>query len=320
MISLCMIVRDNETTIEAAILSAKPWVDEIIVVDTGSKDQTPEICRRLGAQVHFMTWPDSFSAARNESLRYATGDWIFWMDSDDSFPADQGARMRALVDSDPPPEVLGFNMKVHCPYASEDGDVGVTAVDHCKLFRNRPDLRFEFRIHEQILPSIDRAGGVVVSTDIYVIHSGAERSPAGLRRKLHRDVRLLKLENRERPDHPFALFNIGMTMVDCGRYRLGTRALWHCISVSGGVGSHVRKAYALLAGAFMAISRADEALAACQEGLSRFPDDPELLFRSGVALHALRRLSESERAYLDALDSRSKYPISSVDLDFCKSC
>ena len=51
MISLCMIVRDNETTIEAAILSAKPWVDEIIVVDTGSKGQTPEICRRLGAVV-----------------------------------------------------------------------------------------------------------------------------------------------------------------------------------------------------------------------------------------------------------------------------
>ena len=68
-----MIVRDNEGTIRAALESIKPWVDEMIVVDTGSKDSTPEIARSLGAKVYHFTWCDSFAAARNESLKYASG-------------------------------------------------------------------------------------------------------------------------------------------------------------------------------------------------------------------------------------------------------
>src|SRR5207249_11363200 len=81
-ISLCMIARDNANTIQAALESIKPWVDEMIVVDTGSIDETPKIARRLGAGVYRFAWCDDFSAARNESLKYARGEWIFWMDSD----------------------------------------------------------------------------------------------------------------------------------------------------------------------------------------------------------------------------------------------
>jgi glycosyltransferase involved in cell wall biosynthesis len=72
-LSLCMIVRDNARTIRPALESIRPWVDEMVVVDTGSTDDTPRIVAELGARVFHFTWIDHFAAARNESLRHARG-------------------------------------------------------------------------------------------------------------------------------------------------------------------------------------------------------------------------------------------------------
>ncbi|MBL8799298.1 MAG: glycosyltransferase, partial [Planctomycetia bacterium] len=95
-LSLCMIVRDSARTLGACLQSIRPWVDEMIVVDTGSRDHTPELAARLGARVVHFPWPDSFAIARNESLRHARGRWVFWMDSDDTIDAANGRQLREL--------------------------------------------------------------------------------------------------------------------------------------------------------------------------------------------------------------------------------
>jgi GT2 family glycosyltransferase/SAM-dependent methyltransferase len=212
-LSLCMIVRNNAKTIGPAIESIKPFVDEMIIVDTGSTDETPHICEQLGAKVFHFPWCDDFSAARNESIRHATGRWIFWMDSDDTIDEANGRALRERAIGPHDPNVFGYVVQVHCPGKSglpED----MHAVDHVKLFRNRSDLRFEFRIHEQILGPIRRAGGTVGWTNLFVVHSGYDRSPEGPQGKLDRDLKLLHLELQDRPDHPFVLFNLGMTHAD----------------------------------------------------------------------------------------------------------
>jgi GT2 family glycosyltransferase len=158
ILSLCMIVRNNAGTIRPCLESIKPWVDEMIVVDTGSTDATPDICRELGAQVYHFPWPDSFSIARNESLKYARGQWIFWMDSDDIIDPENGRKLRELAYRQHDPKNLGYIMQVHCPGKGFDGMHDVTIVDHLKLFRNRPDLRFEGRIHGGCVES--RGGAV----------------------------------------------------------------------------------------------------------------------------------------------------------------
>ena len=190
-LSLCMIVRDNEATIEACLDSIYPWVDEIIVVDTGSLDRTVEICRRFGAQVHYFQWCDDFSAARNVSIQHAKGDWVFWMDSDDVISQEQGRRLRMLVYGEHGDDISGYVMQVHCPSEKPDQ---LTVVDHIKVFRNRPEHQFEHRIHEQILPSIRRTGGNIAFTDIHVIHCGSRQTPEVRQRKLERDFRILELD------------------------------------------------------------------------------------------------------------------------------
>jgi GT2 family glycosyltransferase/tetratricopeptide (TPR) repeat protein/SAM-dependent methyltransferase len=301
LLSLCMIVRDNARTLPACLESIRPWVDEMVVVDTGSTDDTPRIAERLGARVVHFPWCDSFAAARNESLRHARGAWVFWMDSDDVIDADNGRQLRELARRAADPAILGYGVQVHCPGPGADGETDITVVDHVKLFRNRPDLRFQGRIHEQILPAIRRAGGDVALTDLFVVHAGCDHSPEGQRKKLERDLRLLHLELREQPDHPFTLFNLGMTHADVGEYEKAvdylTRSLQHC----GPTDSHLRKVYALLVHCHTQRRRYPAAWETCQEGRRRFPADPELRFREAVLLQETGRLREAARAYEDLL-------------------
>ena len=96
-VSLCLIVKNEEHNLPACLGSAADLVDEVVVVDTGSTDGTKEVARKSGAKVHDFPWIDDFSAARNETLKHATGDWIFWMDADDRLDEDNRARLRALL-------------------------------------------------------------------------------------------------------------------------------------------------------------------------------------------------------------------------------
>src|SRR5690625_2515683 len=82
-ISLCMIVKNEEKTIGRCLNSVHDLVDEIIIVDTGSKDQTKRLCRRFTDRLFDFKWVDNFSAARNFSFSHATQDFILWLDGDD---------------------------------------------------------------------------------------------------------------------------------------------------------------------------------------------------------------------------------------------
>lgn len=312
-ISLCMITRNNEQTIGPALASIRPYVDEIIVVDTGSTDRTMEICRQHGARVEQFPWIDDFATARNESLKYAKGEWIFWMDSDDTITPACGRALRELVDGRHGWDVLGYVMQVHCPSHSAGSAHDLTVVDHVKLFRNRSDLQFEFRIHEQIIPAIRRAGGNVLRTDLYVVHSGSDQTPEGRKRKLERDYRILHRELADHPDHPFVLFNLGMTYADEPQYDEAIRYLTRCVEVSHPDESHLRKAYALLVGAYYQSERPDQAWTACQHGLQLYPEDLELRFRAGILHHALDRHAEAIQAYESVLAAEAPSYFSSID-------
>ena len=314
-LSLCMIVRDNEDTIGPCLESIRPWVDEIIIVDTGSIDRTPEICREYGARMFEFPWCDDFSAARNESIKHATGKWIFWMDSDDTITEECGRKLKELANQSHPDHTLGYIMQVHCP--GPEGDVSMTAVDHVKLFRNLPELQFEHRIHEQIIPAIRRRGGEVSWTDLYVVHSGSDHSVEGRKRKLERDYRLLELDNKERPNHPFVLFNLGMTYADDEKYPEAIKYLKQCLEVSHPEESQVRKAYALLVNALSQNEQQEEAWDYCCQGLTHFSNDKELLFRQAMLHHHFGRLLDAEQTYLRVINEQTDRHFTSIDVGLC---
>lgn len=103
-------------------------------------------------------------------------------------------------------------------------------MDHVRLFRNDPGVRWEYRVHEQILPSLRRRGADVRWSDVVIQHIGYQDS-ALRRRKLERDGRILRLENAQKPDDPFILFNLGSIAQELGRVEEAAAFLggsWGC--------------------------------------------------------------------------------------------
>ena len=168
-ISLCVMARNEQANLAACLGPVMNLVGEAIVVDTGSTDRTREIARGCGARVFDFPWCDSFAAGRNETLRHATGDWIFWLDADDRIDEDNHAKLRAQF-ADLRDENVGYVMKVASGPLGDSSAARV--VDQIRLFRNHPQIRWEYRVHEQILAAICRQGGVRRWTDVVVQHVG----------------------------------------------------------------------------------------------------------------------------------------------------
>jgi len=278
-LSLCMIVRNEEPRIGQCLQSIAPYVDEMVVVDTGSTDRTREIARDCGARVFDFPWTDSFSEARNQSLAQARGQWIFWMDADDVISPECGAQLKELIRRHPDRDVA-YQVQVRIPPGPNEYSLSV--VDHVKLFPNRPDIRFEFCIHEQVLSSLRRAGMDIRFSDLYVTHANYDRSDAGQKLKRLRDFRLLQRDIREHPNHPFVLFNLGMTYLYAVKeFEVAAHYLRRSLDASHWQDSIVRKAYALLTSARICQQDWEQAAAANEEGRTYYPDDAELLFQAG---------------------------------------
>jgi tetratricopeptide (TPR) repeat protein len=186
-------------------------------------------------------------------------------------------------------------------------------VDHVKIFRNHPGIRFTGRIHEQVLPAIRQLGLDVRWTDIRVRHSGSDQTPHGRACKHARDLRLLELELQEHPDCTFARFNLGMTLLDAGRAEDAVDQLCRSLQLASPGDSHLRKVYALLVQCYCELGRRQTALRSCLQGLELYPDDPELMFRRGVLLQTEGQLQQAEESFQSVLQDSQGRHFSSID-------
>lgn len=308
-VSLCIIARNEEKNLPHCLGSAADLADDVVVVDTGSTDRTKEIAQGFGARVFDFPWQDSFALARNESLRHARGEWIFWLDADDRLDEDNRRLLRQLF-SQLPPANVGYVMKCLCLPDQEGG--GATVVDHIRLFRNDPRIRWRYRVHEQILMAIRESGGQIHWSDVVVHHTGYQ-DPARRGPKLDRDLRLLLLEQAEHPDEPFVLFNLGWTEYELGRCEEALSLLRRSLERSKPGDSIVRKIYALMLQCYGRLGRGKEALAVCREGQQVCPEDAELLYEEGRLLLDQGQLSAAEACFVRLVKERPQQYFASVD-------
>ena len=173
-LSLCMIVKNEQSNLVRCLSSVKAAVDEIIVVDTGSTDRTKEIAAVFGAKVFDAPWNDDFAEARNTALSKATGDWIFVLDADEAVsPADCLKLKGLLKHAGKRKDAAGWlvTTRNYSPdmnlegwtandgsYGSEEAASGWFPSVKVRLFRNDPRIRYEGAVHEMVEPSMKRAG------------------------------------------------------------------------------------------------------------------------------------------------------------------
>ena len=167
-------------------------------------------------------------------------------------------------------------------------------MDHVKLFRNKKDIQFVGRIHEQCLESIRMHGEIQRIKDVVILHAGYDTSPEGQRKKRERDWPLLLLDYEERPDHPFPRFNMGMTYhYSAGGHEAAVEWLRKSIDVSGPHDSTLRKAWSMMGVSLRELGRLEEAEQAFRDGLAQVGTDPELSFQLAITLCSQGRFAEA---------------------------
>ena len=158
-LSVCLIVKDEEEVIGRCLNCAIKFADEIIVVDTGSTDNTVQEAKKYTDEIYFYKWNDDFSAARNYAFEKASCDFLMWLDADDVITDKNGGKIKALVkDAD-------FDM-AFLPYATAFENGRATFVYYReRIFRRSKNYRFSGAVHEAVVPR-----GNIVYADAVVYH------------------------------------------------------------------------------------------------------------------------------------------------------
>lgn len=221
-ISQCMIVKDEEKNIEKALSWGKNLFWEQIVVDTGSSDRTVEIAKRLGARIYHFPWRDDFAAAKNYAIDQARGEWIAFLDADEYMEAEDGQRIRCLLEELSSGEQAGESkqqevLAVLTAWVNlEDGGSVMAHGSQLRFFRNRENLRYQGRIHEALClregsdrRSLSEADWRNAVQDIIIYHTGYARSVTGEGQKAERNRRILEKEREERPEDPAIMGYLG---------------------------------------------------------------------------------------------------------------
>ncbi len=204
-LTLAMIVRDEEANLPGLLESARGLWDELVAVDTGSKDGTVALLERAGAKVLHHAWSDDFAAARNVGLEAATGDWIVVLDADERPSPELVAAIRGLLHRK---DAGAATVNLVNPL--QNGHVRETPL--LRAFRNDDTIRFRFAIHEDVTESVAqylaRTKTQLVSLPGTVLHLGYQRTVARQRNKRERDERLLRAQVGAHPSDLYSWFKL----------------------------------------------------------------------------------------------------------------
>jgi len=203
-VSACLIVKNEEDLLDGCLTSIRDWVDEIILVDTGSTDRTVEIAENYGAKIFHQEWEGNFSKHRNYSIEQASSDWIFIIDADERiFEEDVPAIMGLLNQEEYP--LLSINV-LNYYGDSEDHQ---TFLPSDRFFRRDLDLRYKGIVHNQLdIPENVKSS----RTGVRLKHLGYGLDPEKMKKKLARSKKLLEKQLIENPDNAFAHFNLAQLL------------------------------------------------------------------------------------------------------------
>ena len=196
-----IIVKNAESSIIRALDSLRRFVQQIVVVDTGSTDQTPQLCSRFGVELHFYKWTDNFSEARNYALERMRTDWIIQLDADEELDSTSFENIIELLCN---PNIGGL----HTQICNVLGGGIESEHRYTRIFRRHPKIRYEGAIHEQIAGSIRGVGLEIVDSPAIIRHFGySERSPE----KIERNISLLRRELADNPSDKWLSYHLGLT-------------------------------------------------------------------------------------------------------------
>lgn len=297
-LSLCMIARDEAACIASCLDSVRHLVREMIVVDTGSTDGTAEVAARCGARVLAFPWGDDFAAARNYALARATGDWILVLDADEVLEPVSAGELAGLLHA---PGVEGYFVTIRNYLGQGEEAYEDRAV---RLFRNRPQYRFEGAIHEQIGGTIRRhnGGGGLALSPLVIRHFGYLDDHLRTKGKYRRNVRILERALAEKPDDPFLLFCLGLEHLRHGETAGGLAPLEKALAFARGDEGYFRDLFLTFCLALLKTGQRDRLRLLLDRAPAVLPGDPDVFLLRGLLFLAEERPAAAVGELRRALD------------------
>lgn len=222
-LSLCMIVKNEEITLPKCLSSVKNVVDEIVVLDTGSVDRTPQIAQRFGAKVHHFQWCNDFSAARNEALQYVTGDWILVLDADEILSPKIVPKLRDAIQRE---EYLLINLVRHEVGAAQSPYSLVS-----RLFRHHPGIHFTRPYHALVDDSVavilkqEPHWQIGYLPNVAILHVGYQKDVISQQNKYVKAQAAMEEFLATHPHDPYVCSKLGALYVDIGKIASGIELL-----------------------------------------------------------------------------------------------
>jgi tetratricopeptide (TPR) repeat protein len=281
-----MIVRDEAESLAACLASVRDVVDEMVVVDTGSEDDTVAIARAAGAVVRHLPWPGDFAAARNAALRWVTGDWVLVLDADERLRPEAIAPLRHAMGQ---PDGLLITLlrqelgALQSPYSSVS-----------RLFRRHPAIAWTRAYHALVDDSVQALMArephwrVLHCPEPALLHEGYRPERIQRGEKARRLRQAMEAEWRRDPSDPYTCAKLGGLEISGGNRERGVallqRGLAHCPAEA-----HPERYELLL---HLALARAEHDRGAAErlyrEALA-LPLDPRLTLAARLNLATLRR-------------------------------
>lgn len=295
-LSVAMIVRDEQEVLAESIESVCKIADEIVVLDTGSIDRTPELAAQLGATVHRVPWENDFSAARNHCLKFVTGSWVLWLDAGERILPHDAVELRRFLNEQANSSVA-YSVWVEVPPREE-----AASGEQClqtRLLPTHVDLRFSGRVRESLNASLLATGLQTAEAPCRVVRHPRQHEMQRILAKARRDLALASAEGEATGDcSPRLLLVSGQAHGALGDQDQARELLRRAADFSPSSSAlRLEAFYGLLTTFDDDPDLHASQLTACLDSLENFPFDLQLLLALGNYMLVRERLDLAIRAF-----------------------
>ncbi|TVP66322.1 MAG: tetratricopeptide repeat protein [Nodularia sp. (in: Bacteria)] len=228
-----MIVKNEAATLPKCLNSVQGVVDEIIILDTGSRDRTPHIAQEFGAKVYHFQWCNDFSAARNAALQYVTGDWILVLDADETLSPSIVPQIMSAIQSE---EYLLISL-VRQEVGAEQSPYSLVS----RLFRNHPQIHFQRPYHALVDDSVsailtqEPQWQIGYLQGVAILHKGYQKSAIAQNNKYAKAQTTMEAFVASHPDDPYVCSKLGALYVQTGKIDQGMNLLLRGLNLATGI-------------------------------------------------------------------------------------
>lgn len=304
-ISACMIVKNEEKNIKKCIDSYKDVVDEIIVVDTGSTDNSVKIAQNLGAKVFYFQWINDFSKAKNFALSKASGDWIVFLDADEYFDKSQSENLRKIIKK----YGKGDVEIIACKMFNIDENTGENLADfpQTRIFKNTGNIVYINSIHERLHSKKKRIRAVYVEeNELVIYHTGY--SSDRIISKAERNLEMLLEEHEKGNSDSTILHFLSDTYLTLKNYEKSIEYAKKFISSGVDIVGLNSKVYQNLITAMVESHYEwDEVYDVVYEAIDKFPKHPMFQMYLARCHHYTKRYEKALESYMKTVDLQAKY-------------